>query len=157
MAKAVSTEGWPTKAEVMALTGLSMRSIERAIEEGTIRREYRKQPGKRSIAVLHPEDVEQFKKEAKPVGPLILPPQPNGDGATVPATRTDPVSRAVASFLSLALPHVAQERKRFLTLPEAASYVGLPEAYLRRCIKEGMLSSVRAGRFYVRRADLDQL
>jgi hypothetical protein len=133
MAKPVPTEGWPTKAEAMALTGLSMRSIERAIEEGTIRREYRKQPGRRSVAVLHPEDVEHLRQEATPVGPLVLPPQPNSEGASVPAPRNDPVSRAVASFLSFALPHVAQERKRFLTLPEASAYVGLPEAFLRVC------------------------
>jgi excisionase family DNA binding protein len=155
MAKGVQTEGWPTKAEAMALTGLSMRSIERAIEDGTIHREYRKQPGKRSVAVLHPEDVERLRHEATPVGPLVLPPQPNGEG--VPALRNDPVTRTIASFLSLALPHVTQERKRFLTLPEAAHYVGLPEAYLRRCIKGGSLPTVRAGRLYVRRADLDQL
>src|SRR5258707_15664204 len=112
---------WLTKAEAAAITGLSMRALERLIEDGTISREYRKQPGKRSIAVLNPGAVEKLRRAATPITPAVLPAIADTVGTNgVPALQNDSVSRAVASFLAVALPHVTQQQKSFLSLPEAA-------------------------------------
>jgi excisionase family DNA binding protein len=157
MAESHDFEGWVTKAEAVQITGLSMRAIERLIEKGDIRREYRRQPGRRSIAVLDPKRIDQLCREATPVTPSVLPattPVPTGG---LPAARNEAPLQAFASLISAVLPYVAQERKRFLSLPEAAEYVGAPVAFLRRCINEGRLPAERAGRLLVRRIDLDRL
>ena len=156
-----NVDQWLTKSEAVAVTGLSMRAIERLIEDGTIAREYRKQPGKRSVAVLNPGAIEKLHRAATPITPAVLPAIADTVGTNgVPALQNDPVSRAVASFLSVALPHVTQQQKRFLTLPEAAAYVGLPESYIRTSIRKKKLTAIVAGKAretFVRRSDLDQL
>ena len=114
--KTVNLDAWLTKAEATAITGLSMRALERLIEDGTIAREYRKQPGRRSIAVLHPQDVEQLRREATPINPQIMPTLNSHEENGVPALRNDPVSHAMASFLLSPCPTLPSSR----TFPHAA-------------------------------------
>ena len=161
MAQKVNLDTWLTKAEATAITGLSMRALERLIEDGTIARQYRKQPGKRSMAVLHPQDVEQLRVQATPINPQVLPTVQNGNGdAGAPALRGDPISRAVSTFLSIALPQVTQQQKRFLTIEEASTYTGLPTSAIETAIRKKKLIPIYAGKpraAYIRRTELDTL
>jgi excisionase family DNA binding protein len=54
---------------------------------------------------------------------------------------------------------VAVADRVFLRIPEAAEYIGLPEGYLRRLIREKKLAAITEGvrGWRIRRQDLDKL
>jgi excisionase family DNA binding protein len=141
---------WIPKGEAAEQLGLSERTLERLIQKRKLKLAYRRIPGRRPIAVLRPEDVEQLRAET--IAPL--------SDAEVQALPAAGESRA----LSLPLRRLdnllaAQPRpvRRFLTIPEAADYVGLPQGYLLRMVRSGKLPGLKAGGWRVRKEDLDKL
>ncbi len=155
-AKAENCETWLTKAEVVAQTNLGLRTIERLMAKGTLRHAHRRVPGRKPISVIHPEDVAKLKAETlapKPVPriPEVVRPQQSA----IP-TRALTVRQPVQGPLAREAP-VRLTEKFFLTLPEAVQLSGLPAAYLKRLIAERRLSTIKAGGYRIRRADLAQL
>ncbi len=151
MAKDLSS--WPTKGEVVAQIGISERSLERLIQKKQVRRGYRRVPGRRSLAVLHPDDIEKLKQETL----LPLPDSPTGSKATLlPVARQATVANLLAA-LAVNGTQVPLHRKLYLSVKEAAKYSGLPQAYLRRLIGDGTLTALKAGGYRIRRSDLEKL
>ncbi len=146
--------GWLTKAEVSASLGYSERQIERIVAKGDIRQGYKRVPGRRSIAVLHPDDIEKLKAETLPPLPDI----PAGPSRKVPLL---PARQITAATLLAAMATteggVPLHRKLFLNIKEAAAFSGLPKSYLHRLVKEGSLPALRAGGYRIKRSDLEQL
>jgi excisionase family DNA binding protein len=61
--------GWLPKMEVAETLGISERTLERLIQQKRIRRAYRRVPGRKPVAVLHPEDVKALQRETVTAAP----------------------------------------------------------------------------------------
>lgn len=144
---------WKLKADAIRDLGLSERTIERLIQAGRIRTAQRRVPGRRPLTVLHPDDVEQIRREiipAQPTGPPPVPAARHSNGAPLP-------SLSFEAFQALLRgPAVPLHRKLYLTVAEAVAYSGLPKAVLLRWIHAGTLPAIRAGGYRIRRADLER-
>jgi hypothetical protein len=57
-------EGWPAIGEVMARTGMSERSVYRAVSDGRLRAAQQPLPGRKPLPVYHPEDVDALERAA---------------------------------------------------------------------------------------------
>jgi excisionase family DNA binding protein len=145
-------EDWPTLAEATSKTGISERSFHRLIANNRIRREYRREPGKKPVIVLDPEVLESYVLSLRTVHPIAAP-------ESLPAKVTQPakVPQAdMAALLSaLAAPPVPLRDKFYLTLKEAATLSGLPQAYLLRKIREGAIPAVKVPTWRIRREALE--
>jgi excisionase family DNA binding protein len=146
---------WLPKMEVAEELGISERTLERLIQQKRIRRAYRRMPGRKPLAVLHPDDVAALKAETVP--PSSAPP--------LEPRRTDvalrPTTQAALHFLADLLAAIPQRPQTlFLTLKEASQYSGLPLTDIERLIESGELKvrKVRKGRAQmIKRTDLEGL
>lgn len=149
-----------------------MRTLERRIAAGDIRSAYRRVAHRRPMVVLHPEDLARLVAEEGAgtavimTGPQQIAPQyaPSitPESADIAPTSRQSVSanNAPTSRHESLPPEIVLRRagrSRYVTLPEAREYIGLPVAYLRARIEDGKLPAVKAGKWYVRTADLDRL
>lgn len=145
---------WMTKAEAVAWSGVSLRTIEREISLQKIRTKQRRQIGRRSVTVLHPDDVQRLRSDFTPVaveGASL--PVSNGE-THLPSVHSQ--SDVVTSFLQYIRP-IVEGTPAFLPIKEAAEYIGLPEGYLRRLVKEGKLTPIIHGGYFIRLSDLHRL
>jgi len=140
---------WLTKMEVRERTGMSERTIERKIQSKEIRREYRNVPGRKPLAILHPEDVAKFEaRTMKPVYGDTAKPSPKAVlTSTVP-------SQNMAAFMTALLNK--PEDKLYLSLKESARFSGLPMSYLRRKVQEGAIPAVKLAGWKIKRKDLER-
>ena len=149
--------GWMTKAEAVVYSGISLRTLEREISLNTIRTKQRRQVGRRSVTVLHPEDVKRLRHDFTPLSTVETAASPHDsheEDSQLPMLRgQSPVVTAVLQHLR---PFV-EGKPAFLPVKEAAQYIGLPEGYLRKCIKEGKLVPIVHGGYYIRLGDLHRL
>jgi hypothetical protein len=148
---------WLTKAEAVAHAGISLRTIEREISLKNIRTKQRRQVGRRSVTILHPEDVARLRQEfisLSPTDPAKSLVDGQEEALQLPAMRSQ---GDMVSTLLHSLRPVVEGKPAFLPVKEAAAYIGLPEGYLRKCIKEGTLKPVVHGSYYIRLADLHRL
>jgi excisionase family DNA binding protein len=145
---------WITKAEAVSLTKISLRTMEREISLGNIRTKQRRQVGRRSVTVLHPEDVERLRKDFTPLSAAEADSDGEQQSSQLPTLKGQSVS--LAALLDYMRPLIAG-KPAFLPVKEAAEYIGLPEGYLRRCIKEGTLKPINYGGYYIRLVDLHRL
>ncbi len=152
-------KGWKTKAEAVALLGISERTIERMVQAGRIHQAYKHVPGRRPIAVLNPKDISKVKAETiKPVSVPVTHEDTDGaSGALVPLPSQNAAASLLTALASATPPRVSVLNKLFLTLKEASEYAGLPVAYLRQVIGEGTLPALKTGGYRIRRADLEKL
>ena len=152
-------KGWQTKAEAVALLGISERTIERMVQAGRIHQVYKHVPGRRPIAVLNPKDIGKVKAETiKPVPVPVV--HEDTDGASrdlVPLSPQNAASHLLTALASVTPQRVPVTSKVYLPLKEASEYSGLPAAYLRRLIGEGTLPALKTGGYRIRRADLEKL
>ena len=142
---------WPTKFDVAKTLGLSVRSIERLINEKQIRAVHRRVPGRKALTICHPQDVAKIKA-------TILPPVPVPSRGAVPAPRVPakiPLPELVQALSPT--PRVPLDKKLYLTVKEVSAYSGLPQSYLRRLLAGGELKALSAGGYRIRRADLEAL
>lgn len=155
----IDTESWPTKAEAITMTGLSLRTLDRLLESGQIRKAQRRQPGRRSIVVLHPDDVERVRRENLPIPPVrpeimfaSQVPAPVDQGST--PTLPSPVVDFLSGILNAVAPYTGHAQKLWLSLEEAADLSGLSRSYLKSRIREGSLRAVKTRGWKIRRVDL---
>jgi excisionase family DNA binding protein len=133
-------EGWIAKGEVIARTGLDERTIERKVNRGELRRQYRPIPGRKPLPVFDPQQVEALCTRTLTPIPLKTAGVVKRTPAEVPAPLFVPV-----------------HRKLFLSIKEAVALTGLPESYLRRNLREQKIpGAVVGGRWMVKRNALEQ-
>jgi len=142
---------WFTKEEVTERTGISERTLERKIQSNEIRRQYRNVPGRKPLAIIHPDDV--TKLETKTLKPV---PAPRGNGANravIPTSRQNDMATMAAAFMAASF---SPDKKFYLSLKEASGLSGLPQTYLRRKIAEGAIPAVKVPGWRIRRVDLER-
>jgi excisionase family DNA binding protein len=159
---------WLSKPEAAARLGISERTLERMIDadKGPECR-IRPRTGKRPEPVYNPQDVDALAAAAAPK-PAVNPPAGPANSRQLVPTGEDsmPSSLALGIELIEQLARIANRARPepaptppalWLTIPEAAVYTGLSQAFLRRLARSGELPSVRDRKTKVRRADLDSL
>ncbi len=160
------------KQEAAEFLGVSVRALERYVQQGRIGVTYEK--GKtRPTANFEPQELEAFKEELNQ--PTIKPAFQSRQTPTEPQVESDkPVlyggeiaefgvidklSSIIESLLgrSETQPTVPIADKLLLTLPEAQLLTGLSKEFLRDAINDGTLKAKLIGRSWrVKRADLEQ-
>lgn len=172
---------WLTVEEAAQVIGVSTRTVERLGHAKKLERRPRRQEGTPPVAVYNPDDVDRIARERRPeAAPFVLPRMPDthgngrrGQGAgavsidtealSVPAG-DDPIRQLFAAALRAVLsppsPPVSERiggEHLYLTLPEAAAWTGLTEAYLRRKCRDGSLKAIKDHGWKMRRTDLETL
>jgi hypothetical protein len=145
---------WLTKQEAVSLTKISLRTIEREIAAGNVRTKQRRQVGRRSVTVLHPDDVERLRSDFTPLSSASEPAGVEEGSIQLPVLR--PAADVLTALVQNLHPLV-KEHRLFLPIKEAATYAGLPEGYLRKMIKAGKLKPILHGGYYIRLRDFDKL
>lgn len=154
---------WLTREESARVIGVSTKTVEKLERDKKLHRKDRKRAGKPPIAVYHPADVQKMAEEyQRSSEPGILPPEL----AQMPASSPAPLavrSQVPGGFLE-ALAQISNKlvvrvsERLYLKIAEASLYSGLPQAYLKRLIREGKLSALRTGAGWrIKRCDLEAL
>lgn len=163
---------WFTKQQAADAIGVSTKLIEQFAKEKKLQAAKWKRPeGGARVSVYHPDDVTRLRKERNPdAPPFVLPAL--GDEPEAPAGETNALAvhqspidflQALAAALGSGSQNSEKRSVRiaerlFLTLPEAADYSGLPQAHLRRLMKDGKLIGLKTGSGWrIRRTDLEKL
>lgn len=132
-------DDWIAKSEAATKTGLSTKTLERMANDGKLRREYVNVPGRKPLPVFEPLGIEQLAN--KTLTPI--PVKNNGISAsrqigTVAKTMSPLVSLSESVAVSLSLTF-----KRYLTVEEAALFLGLSPTYVRNARKAGALPGLK--------------
>ena len=152
-------ESWVSLDEAATRTGISIRTLQRKIAAGEIRKSERPIPSRKPLTILHPADIERLSERV--LTPVPVPrkePRPNLAQALVTLASTMS-SRHDATGGNGAVPI---EKKIYLTLPEAVSYSGLPDKYIRRLITSKRLKVIdrnyhKTGGYKIKRSSLERL
>lgn len=147
---------WYTKQEASSAIGVSTKTIEQYAKDGTIAQGMYKRPtGGPLLAVFSREDVDRIAAERKQplvtaLRPFVMPPAGENGHALA-----GPVDGAAILQAMLAVQKASQtSEKLFLTIPEAAEFSGLSEAYIRRGCREQTIAAIRDGGWKIKRAAL---
>jgi hypothetical protein len=154
-------DGWPALGEVMERTGLSERSVYRAVTHGKLRSAQRPLPGRKPLPVYHPDDVRDIEQSMMNgrthVLPQVTESRQNAAGlppavfweALVTALKTNPAILPPAAAES-ELPPLAELRQRIVVTRAEAKRFGFTHAILRTAVTEGKLERLPGGRFKMR-------
>lgn len=145
-------EQWPSKQEVIERTGLGLRTLERKIQLGEIRKDFRPAIGSKPIVVIHPDDATKLER-------LTLKPTPGErkDAATTPPVKRTKSARRHDAATEAGFSRDELERKLYLTLDEAEFLSGLSRKYLDRQRIAGILPCFKDGNWWkIRRVDLER-
>jgi len=178
---------WLTKQQAADVLDVSTKTIEAFAESGKLQTtRWRRPSGGPKISVYHPADVETLRRERFPdaespfvmPAPASFPPMPrtvsqkseNGtndiriDGRANAAMLqllrnllNSPGSQKLLEASEKRKPEVPLHHRVYLTVREAAAYLGRPERHIRAMIQSGELPANTAGHTRVRRRDLDGL
>jgi len=169
---------WLPIADTAAILRCSKRTVERRFRDWHIEQRFRPQAGSPAVAVYNPDDVRRRALESHPApAPFVLPAVPtshdqsgNGNGPRRSIARVstgpddDPIRQLFAAALRAVLsppsPPVSERiggERLYLTLPEAAAWTGLTEAYLRRKCRDGSLPAIKDVAWKIKRTDLETL
>ena|SRR5215207_9179399 len=144
-------EKWPSKQEVIERTGIGLRTIERKIQLGEVRKDFRPALGSKPIVVIHPDDVAKLER-------LTLKPTPGErhDAARTPPAKRQKAARRQDAANDATASREEIERKTYITLKEAAFLSGLTEAHLERQKAAGILPFFKDVSWKIRRIDLER-
>lgn len=161
--------GWFTKQEAATHLGVSTKAIERWTRAGKLEQRFRPQAGSPHVAVYFPEDVIKLAAEraARPfvvekatpangqgAHGLMLPPTPSG-------LTEDQLAKVLGSFVAAMQKSTSDmsQSAKWLTVDEAAAYLGWPTRDVRKAIKTSELPARMMARhgWRIRRKDLDAL
>jgi excisionase family DNA binding protein len=174
---------WLPIADAAHAIGCSTRTIERLARAGKLEQRLRPQAGSPAVAVYNPQDVARLASERRPApapfvlgaGPAKAGPHGNGHGQSLKETSgsflqtlpagDDPIRQFFAIMLrsiqSPPSPTVAPtvSETLWVTVKEAATILGFPQADVRRLIHDGDLNHRLTGRggIRIRRKDLEAL
>jgi hypothetical protein len=144
-------ETWPSKQEVIERIGIGLRTLERKIQLGEIRKDFRPTLGSKPIVVIHPDDVANLER-------LMLKPTPGerqNPATTPPENRKKSAQRHNAAE-EKQFSRDELERKMYLTLDEAAFFSDLSKAHLERQRAAGILPFFKDVSWKIRRIDLER-
>jgi excisionase family DNA binding protein len=160
---------WLNKQQAADALGVSTKTIEQLAKDKKLQQAYWKRPETGAkVSVYHPADVERLRKERSPdAPPFVLPPgaeeqQTSTTALAVPSMerffRAIAAAAAGGSESSQNRSEVRIAERLYLTIPEAANFSGLPQAHLRRLMKDEKLEALRTGAGWrIRRSDLEKL
>lgn len=176
---ATDLSDWLPIADAAGQIGCSTRTVERLARAGKLEQRLRPQAGSPAVAVYNPDDVARMAAERRAAPPAFVlpavqtPGNGNGHQGLRAHTQTgiknipggDPIQQLCAFVLhalqSPPSPPVAEKvaETRYVTVPEAAAILGLPQADVRRLIHDGDLNHRLTGRggIRIRRRDLEAL
>lgn len=149
---------WLTIPEFAKAVGKSTRSIERLVAGQLIRSAKRSVEGKKPVVVIDPEEIE--KQKAVVLRPVVqktdIPATRQAD--TLPAKATTRQADMPAILRALEMLRFPVSQKVFLSLREAAYYLGYPQAEVKRLVDAGIIPThtLTNGWKRIARADLDQ-
>ena len=150
---------WYTKQDAATKIGVSMKTIEQYAKAGRIQAAKWKRPsGGPRVMVYAPIDVDRLATErqdnAEP--PFVLPAGANGNGHALARVASSTPDGAAILQAMLATFQKASEssEKLYLTIPEAAEFSGLSEAYIRRACQANTLAAIKDGGWKIKRAAL---
>ncbi len=148
---------WPTKQAAAEAIGVSTKTIENYVKEGKIKQRSWKRPtGGPKLAVYNPEDVNRLAHRMSSA--VIV--EAGGGAATgeqlAPIGPASPMNGAalIETILRTIQKTSETSEKLFLTIPEAAEFTGLSDAYIRRACKAGTLAAIKDGGWKIRRTAL---
>jgi excisionase family DNA binding protein len=145
-------EAWPSKQEVIERLGIGLRTLERKIQLGEVRKDFRPTLGSKPIVVIHPGDVAKLER-------LTLKPIPGErqDAASSPPVKSEKTTRRHNAAIEAVFSRDELGRKLYLTLDEAAFLSGLSRPYLERQRDAGILPCFKDGNCWkIRRIDLER-
>lgn len=148
---------WLTKAAAAAAIGVTEKSVQRFAKAGRLQQAWRAQERGPELAVYNPDDVQRIAGERRPgLAPFVLPdgaelPPANGHGALTRLEAAGPGDvRRVALVDVEALRELVSGTSRtlppFSTLDEAAAWLHLSKACVRRMVEANELPARRDGR-----------
>lgn len=144
---------WPTEEQAAALLGVARKTIMRYIADKKIEAKKRARPGRKAENVCNPVDVGKFLAPEPHIMPQISATLAElAERAKRPPPSIEGLFQSIMGMMenrmiaAAAPPPPEQEAKLWLSVPEAAAFTGLSEAYLRRIVKNGPLVSCRGGK-----------
>ena len=165
---------WLPKKEVAKLLGVSTKTVEKFHADGKLQGvEWRRPSGGPKIMVYHPDSVEKLRAERFYTPPVaFVAPASTGESGMEIAKQSSALSspQNMLALLSAVFtagsqklleksrkPEVPIGERVYLTVREAAAYLGWPEQQVRQIIAKGDLPARWEGHTRVRRRDLDKL
>lgn len=167
---------WLSKQQVATILDVSTKTVEKFTEEGKLQTAHWRRPsGGPKISVYHPADVEALRKERFPgtTSTFVMPaPAAVSELREAPGKSAKPDGARLVALLQTLLetgsqkllgtahsrkPEVPLEHRVYLTVREAAAYLGRPERHVRTLIAEGKLQANKEGHTRVRRLDLEKV
>lgn len=160
----VNYSTWYSKQDASSKIGVSTKTIEQYAKDGKIQQALWRRPrGGPRVAVYAPDDVDRLAAERRDESerPFIVPPATglatNGNGGDAIA-RVRSNGRDGAALLQAMIQTIQKasesSEKLFLTIPEAAEFSGLSEAYIRRACQTQTLAAIRDGGWKIKRSAL---
>lgn len=125
-------EDWIAKKQAIERTGLTARTLERMVKDGKLQREYVHVPGRKSLPVFHPVEIQQLTD--KTLKPTPLPTKK----ATQKATEELAITASQLVAMSLSFSHL-----RYFTEKQAAYFLGVSPTYISLARKAGALPAVK--------------
>jgi hypothetical protein len=159
-------DNWPAIGEVRQRTGMSERSVYRAVTMGKLRQAQRPIQGRKPLPVYHPEDVAALEEARIKSNPSILPPMaeqrqqaqtsppPEFWAALVAALQTHPaVLPQLAESAESHEPTLAELRDKLIVTRKEAGRLGFTGRILANAAKAGSLTKLPGDRYRVRELD----
>lgn len=146
---------WLTSEETAKRLGVKYRTLLDIVKKGQLRPEKVARAGVAGgpVSMFDPAQVEALAEQRAAVRTEVIPAGDTGISAVMQTS----VQAAGNHLNKTRLLAAVAGREQFLTVEEAAVYIGLPCAELDRLVKSGELPGRKAGRWYIRRRDLDKL
>jgi excisionase family DNA binding protein len=159
MSKHPDYSTWPNKQQAADTIGVSPKQIERLARSGELQQAMWKRPsGGQPIVVYAPDDVGKLARARQPT-PFVLAPADakNGMALTARANGSALLQSILETVQTASQTRSELSQALFLTIPEAAQYTGLTQAYIRRQCQSGGLLAIKDGGWKIHRARLDAL
>jgi excisionase family DNA binding protein len=156
---------WLTKQQAADAIGVSQKGIERLAKARKLQQYlWRRPSGGQPIKVYAPDDVERLAHQKQPEKEFLVPPAAagtNGHAELAPVGKTMNAQAFLAALIST-IQQAAETQSRhvetlFLTIPEAAQYTGLSQAFIRRQCQSGELIAIKDGGWKIHRTRLEAL
>ena len=146
---------WLTSQEAARRLSVKYRTLLDIVSKGRLhpRKIVREGVSGGAVSMFDPAEVESLLEQRTIAKTEIVPVKEQGIPAVMQTSLQTAQIPVHGSSLALAL----QGHEQFLTIEDAVLYIGLPYAELDRLVKSGELPARKAGRWYIRRRDLDRL
>jgi len=148
---------WKSKAEAAAILECSEKTIERMVGRKEIERQDRRIPGRKSLPVYNPKDIERLREKSAVVEAFPVKGQGNGNALVKQKRGVGDLAALIDLFGDRERPRVAVNEKLYLSLDEAVELSGLSRAFLLRQIKGGELKAIKDRGWKIRRSELLKL